>query len=336
MFRTKERERRCFWREALTVQGSVTPLVLGRVVAFGVLGLVAWLGYSAIGWDSFITLTPFEFVGVALGLLLVLRTNSGYDRWYEARKLWGGIVNQSRNLAILGLTFGPQREAWRQEFATWVAVFPHVVRHSLRGERDLSGIAELLSEEELAHVAAAEHMPMYVAARISRLLRSALESGEIDRFAFHRAEAERCALIDHLGACERILKTPLAAAFSIETRRFLFIYLALLPLALVKVVGPLTPLVIMMVAYPCLSLEQIGFDLQNPFSKSRLSHLPLDEISLAIEHNVLALASGENPPPVTTELAVDATSDVEPESELEMDREALPVPLRLKVSARTG
>ncbi len=307
-----EPPRRCFWREALTLRDSVTPLVLGRVVVFGVIGMVMWIAYSLFKWDSILTLTPFEFVGVALGLLLVLRTNAGYDRWYEARKLWGGIVNQSRNLAILGLTFGPRDERWRSEFSKWVAVFPHVVRHSLRGERDLADTSSLLGAGERELVESAEHMPMYVASRISRLLSSALESGEMDKFAFHRAETERCALIDHLGACERILKTPLASAFSIETRRFLFAYLAVLPLALVQVVGPLTPLVIMMVAYPCLSLEQIGFDLQNPFSKFRLSHLPLDEISNAIQQNVLSLAETPSKSKRALQLAEVTSEEFEP------------------------
>ncbi len=278
----------CFWSETFALHGSVTPMVLRRVVIFGVIGLAVWMlasfTHSVAGW----TVTPFEFIGVVLGLLLVLRTNSGYDRWYEARKLWGGIVNQSRNLAILGTTYGPRDERWQREFAKWTAAFPHIARHSLRGERQLDDIAKLLGGDT-PRVAAAQHMPCYVAARISRLLLEAVRAGEMNPFAFHQAEKERLMLIDHIGACERILKTPLATAFSIEIRRYLFVYLATLPLALVDKVGVLTPLFTMLIAYPLLSLDQIGVDLQNPFSKLRLSHLPLDEISSAIECNVLAL-----------------------------------------------
>lgn len=287
----------CFWSETFALHGSVTPMVLKRVVIFGAIGLGVWLAVSfthtVTGW----TVTPFEFIGVVLGLLLVLRTNSGYDRWYEARKLWGGIVNQSRNLAILGTTYGPRDERWQREFARWTAAFPHIARHSLRGERTLDDIAKLLGEET-PRAAAAQHMPSYASARISRLLLEAVRAGQMNPFAFHQAEKERALLIDHIGACERILKTPLASAFSIEIRRYLFVYLATLPFALVDKVGVLTPLFTMLIAYPLLSLDQIGVELQNPFSKMRLSHLPLDEISSAIECNVLGLLEEPTPEPV--------------------------------------
>jgi putative membrane protein len=78
---------------------------------------------------------------------------------------------------------------------------------------------------------------------------------------------------------------------SIKIRRFLFLYLLLIPLAVVDRSGYLTPILTILVAYPLLSLDQIGIELENPFSKSRLSHLPLDDISATIERNVLALDS---------------------------------------------
>lgn len=280
---------RSFWSEALALKGSVLPLVLRRVAIFGSIGLACWLIDSMVHYETGMTITPFEFVGVVLGLLLVLRTNSGYDRWYEARKLWGGIVNQSRNIAVLGLTYGPRDEKWRREFIKWTSAFPHIVRHSLRGERELDDLYEKLGEDT-PKVASAQHMPLYASSRVARLLSEAVRSGQMDPFAFHQAERERASLIDHVGACERILATPLASAFSIEIRRYLFLYLGMLPLALIDKVGAVTPLFTMLVAYPLLSLDQIGVDLQNPFSKLRLSHLPLDDISLAIENNLLAIA----------------------------------------------
>ena len=103
------------------------------------------------------------------------------------------------------------------------------------------------------------------------------------------AERERSQLIDHIGACERILKTPLARVFSIKIRRFLFLYLAILPVAIVDRCGALTVLLTMLVAYPLLSLDQIGIELENPFSKARLSHLPLEEIGATIQRNVQRL-----------------------------------------------
>jgi putative membrane protein len=130
---------------------------------------------------------------------------------------------------------------------------------------------------------------MYVANRLASLLRRALEEYDFDRFAFMQAEQQRNQLIDHIGACERILKTPLAKAFSVKIRKFLFLYLVALPFGLFDKAGMMTPTIVMLVAYPLLSLDQIGIELQNPFSARRLSHLPLNDICAAIQANLMAL-----------------------------------------------
>jgi ion channel-forming bestrophin family protein len=125
------------------------------------------------------------------------------------------------------------------------------------------------------------------------MLQQSRDNQEMDGFAFTRAEEQRSQLIDHLGACERILRTPLAKVLSIKIRRFLFLYLIALPLAIVDKSGYLTPFLTMLVAYPLLSLDQIGIELENPFCQSRLSHLPLETIGETIERNVMSL---ENAP----------------------------------------
>jgi putative membrane protein len=285
---SQDTDRRGFWLEAIAINGSVTPYVCVRVLCFGCVAAAVWFAEYELGLQTGLGVAPYEVVGVVLALLLVARTNSGYDRWYEARKLWGGIVNQSRNLAVLGLTYGPKDEAWRRDFTRWVALFPHVCRHSLRGSRDLNDIRELLGEHFQA-VESSEHMPSYVAAQLSRSLHCAAAVGAMDGFILMQAERERNQLINHIGGCERILKTPLARVFSIKIRRFIFLYLLSLPFAIVDKTGALTPLVTAFVAYPLLSLDQIGIELQNPFAKDRLSHLPLGDISRNIEKNVFAL-----------------------------------------------
>jgi putative membrane protein len=119
----------------------------------------------------------------------------------------------------------------------------------------------------------------------------------MSEFAFLQADKERAMLIDHIGACERILKTPLPGAYAIKIRRFIVLFLVTLPFALLHKLDHawLDPLVTMLVAYPLVSLDQIGVELQNPFSPRRLSHLPLDDISRAIEWNVLALLALPEP-----------------------------------------
>jgi putative membrane protein len=294
------RGNREFWREAFALQGSVTLQVWPLILTFGavavIIALLAGLIEKQLNYQIGMAVAPYEIAGAALGLLLVLRTNGGYDRWWEARKLWGGIVNQCRNLAISGLTYGPRNSSWRREFVAWSASFAHVARRSLRSERSLPELTHLIGPEAARAVERAEHMPSYVALRLASLLRSALEGREMSEFGFLQTDRERALLIDHIGACERILKTPLPTAYSIKIRRFLVLFLGTLPFALLhKLETPwLIPLVTMLVAYPLLALDRIGAELQNPFSVERVSHLPLDDISAAIERNLLALLPVED------------------------------------------
>jgi putative membrane protein len=288
-------DRRGFLSEALRLQGSVTPLVAPYVIGFGlVAGVICLISAQweiAFGMRISIEVAPFEIVGAALTLVLILRTNAGYDRWWEARKLWGGIVNQSRNLAVNALSYGPDDPSWRAQFVRWVAAFPYASRNFLRGEPAGREIAALLGDDAAEEINASAHMPSFVALRMAQDLHDACERLRMDRFAFLQIDRERAMLIDHIGACERILKSPLPLVYAIKIRRFIMLFLFVLPFALLHRLNSdwLVPLMTMFVASPLLSLDRIGVELQNPFSKANLSHLPLDEICKTIETNVMGL-----------------------------------------------
>lgn len=298
--------RQGFWREAFALQGSVTSRVMPLVLAFGLIASsicgVAWLVEWLLQVRLALEITPYEFAGAALGLLLILRTNAGYDRWWEARKLWGGIVNQSRNLAVSAMAYGPTNSEWQGKIVRWTAAFPHVARLSLRGEQPSSEIANLVGPEHADQIAMADHMPSFVALKLGDFLREACEQLQMDRFAFMQLDRERALLIDHIGACERILKTPLPRAYSIKIRRFILLFLVTLPFALLHRSNSdwLVPLITMLVAYPLLSLDQIGVELENPFSTRSLNHLPLNDISATIEQNLLAVLKVKQVDTITT------------------------------------
>jgi ion channel-forming bestrophin family protein len=290
--------RQGFWREAVALQGSITPRVIPLVLTFGLIAgatcLVSWLIEKPLQVRLALAVAPFEFAGAALAVLLVLRTNAGYDRWWEARKLWGGIVNQSRNLVISSMSYGPANPEWRDALARWTAAFPHVARHSLRGEEPSSEVSHLVGSTGCAEIATSAHMPSFVALKLADLLRDACDRFGMDRFAFIQIDRERALLIDHIGACERILKTPLPRLYSIKIRRFIVLFLLTLPLALIHRLNGdwgdwLVPVITMLVAYPLLSLDQIGIELENPFASTNLSHLPLDDICTTIESNLLGM-----------------------------------------------
>lgn len=298
-----------FWAGALILRGSVTPRVILDVCTFGVIALgvvmLEILAEQLLHVEVSVPVGPFEAAGAVLGLLLVLRTNAGYERWWEARKLWGGIVNQSRNLVIAGLNYGPQDPRWRKDLVMWAASFPHTCRRSLRYETSTPELVRLLGVKEAQRVNNAQHMPNVVAGELAKLLQQARSEG-MSELSFYEAERQRSLLIDHLGGCERIRNTPLARSSAIQVRRFILLFLATLPFAWLETfnypihVGSdigfdinarfvLIPLFVMLMSYPLLALDRIGMELQNPFDTRRVDHLPLDAICNTIEHNLIEM-----------------------------------------------
>ena len=286
-FLEKERQ---FWAEALAIAGSALPMILPRALLFGLFALAV----TAVHFDTRlpelnIELTPYEVVGGVLSILLALRTNAGYERWWEGRKLWGDLVNRSRNLAISALSYGPDDPAWRERIVRRTAAFAHAARQSLRGERAPEALARLIGPDEAGRVLAADHMPSAVAGLIGESLREARDRLDLDGYALLRIDPDRIALIDDIGGCERILKTPLPLAYRVEIRRILIAFIAASPFALLTRIGWATPIVTVLIAAPLLSLDKIGTELQDPFSKDSLNHLPLDDICATIEGNLLAM-----------------------------------------------
>lgn len=283
-----------FLRGALMWRGSITPRILPTLLWMTCypLLLVALDRY----WQPLPTMnvTPFEYTGAVLGLILVFRTNAGYDRWWEARKLWGGIVNQSRNLVVAALNYSEASNAgqirrWRKDLTKWTIAFSFAARECLRDGKDYDGLRDILTEEELLELTKANHKPLFVAGKIASLIQQARNNHYIDGFTFTRLEAQRMILIDHIGGCERILRTPMPLVYAVKARRFIFLFLLLLPFSLLEKMGFNSAFIFFLVAYPLLSLDRIGMELQNPFATTMLSHLPLTNICESIKTNCLAL-----------------------------------------------
>lgn len=295
-----------FWRDAVAWGPSITRFVLPRAVAFGLFAAVVAQLNQWFGWQG-VQVSHLQYVGGFLALLLVLRTNAGYERWWEARKLWGGIVNQSRNLAIKGLAYGPEDIEWRRRFIGWSAAFCHAARLSLRGQRAAEDLERVLGPDDAQALLAAQHMPSEVASRLAELLREARRDGRLDDFAFLEVDRERAALIDHVGGCERILKTPLPRVHSIKLRRFILLYMLGLPFAIGSPSISLMAVATVLVGYPLFAIDRIGQELESPFATDRASHLPLDLVCRTIEGNLMALLP--EPRGATTPREDDETRD---------------------------
>jgi putative membrane protein len=286
---TNREEQHYFLHGALAWHGSVTPRILLSVL---VMGLYTYgLFYLDMNYYKLprFAVTPFEYTGVVLGLVLVFRTNAGYDRWWEARKLWGAITNQIRNLLVMTWNYGESNQAWREEMMKWLVTFAFAHKESLRLQKDFDALEDWLSADEIVALQNAPHSPLFVSDKIAALLQQARSRQQFDPLILLQFEKQRAALIDSIGGNERILKTPMPLVYVIKTRRFLLTYLVLLPFSLIDEAQMMSPFIAALVAYPLLSLDRIGVELQNPFARKNLSHLPLDLICDGIKANALAL-----------------------------------------------
>src|SRR5262249_90349 len=219
-----------FWRSALAYGGSAPPQVLPHVLPFTAMAAVVTLVHSVFPRIA-VAVGPIEVSGAALALLLVLRTNAGYERWWEGRKLWGGIVNQSRHLGVVAISYGPEDSKWRGGAPRPPAGFSPPPPRGPPARRGRSpragplaapgGRRALLGAGGAGGIAAARHMPVHVALLIADHLRVACDQFEMDRFSFLEADRDLTSLLDFVGGCERIKKTPLPRAYAIQIRQFL-------------------------------------------------------------------------------------------------------------------
>lgn len=275
-----------FFKSALALKGSVTPKVMKNVSYIFIYScLVSCLCYF-FPW-IILPIGPLEYGGLIMGLILVFRINAGYDRWWEARKLWGTIVNQSRNLCIILKNYTQQDTTdWFIKVTNMISALSYTMKDNLREQANLDYLSHLIDKKNIQQLNESQHRPITLASMIAHELQVARHHHGLDHYAFLRAQKQMEQLVDAQGACERILKTPMPFVMAIKSRRFILLFLLMLPFALANVSLYISPFIVGLVSYALFSLDQIGIELQNPFSEKNLSHLPLNDICKTIEKNI--------------------------------------------------
>jgi putative membrane protein len=274
------------------LKGSMVREIVGRLFVFTLwaLGAVAIHRYvHPVGLPS----TVHGLVGVALGLLLVFRTNSSYDRFWEGRKLWGGIVNETRNLARASGVFLRERdpELYRT-LVRWTAVFPYAAASVLRGEAGLGPVSAQLPPDEVRQVSISQHLALSVSQRMSEALSEGRRRGHYNEYTQLALDQNVQQLIDYMGGCERIHKTPMPFAYMVHLRRALVLYCGSLPFALVESFGWGAVVATFLVSYVFFGIEEIGVEIEDPFGTDE-NDLPLERICSVIQGNLLALLPPE-------------------------------------------
>ncbi len=270
------------------IEGSLVREILGRVMATVVWSaVVVALYHYGPGFCRSLVIpsTGHALVGTALGLLLVFRTNSSYDRFWEGRKQWGSIVNECRNLARQSSVWLAADRSLVREIIGWTIAFPFATMQRLRNLPDMGTVLRDVSPADEVRVKSSLNGPLAVACVITSRLRSARDRGLIDGLQLSALDHNLQLLVDYSGACDRIRTTPLPFAYAVHLRRVLIVYCFTLPLALVQEFGWATIPTTLLISYSLFGVEEIGVEIEDPFGETA-NDLPIHSICLDIE-NVL-------------------------------------------------
>lgn len=264
------------WELAFAMRGSVLPHI-----ALPLLGVIALAAVMVVldhqfGMLPHIEGIPFTVFGIALSLFLSFRNNAAYDRWWEARKLWGGLLADLRSLARELEVFLPD-QTLRHRILRQSLAFLHLHRAQLRR---LTHDAE--TQARSPELLADPHPPCSALNGINTGLAAAYANNQIDGFGARTLTTRLGSIALQQAGCERIAATPLPFVYSLLIYRTTYLFCLLLPMALVGTSGWLTPLFVGIVAYVFLGLAEVTEELSHPFGTT-LNALPLDAICRSAE-----------------------------------------------------
>ncbi len=281
-------ENRRWFKIAFQLRGSVVMSVLPRSFFCGFFGLFIYLLHSyqyAVSLPALATLIP----NLVLGLLLVFRTNTAYERYWEGRKCWGTIIVNVRNLArqiwvaVEELETGDRQAkimTLRLLVAFAVATKLHLRQQPINEELD-----PLLLTAQSNQLKTINNPPLEVAFWLGDYLQAQHQRGCLSihqLVAMHKLVDN---LVEALSGCERILKTPMPLAYSIHLKQLLLLYCLSLPFQMVGNLGGWTPAVVMLISFTLFGIEEIGIEIENPFGHDP-NDLPLDTICATMIRNI--------------------------------------------------
>lgn len=221
-----------------------------------------------------------NMLGFVISLLLVFRTNTAYDRWWEGRKLWGGLVNNSRNFALkLGVILKNENDKafFRKMIPDYAAVLHTHLNDSETAQQLFDGL-----DLEIDHH---KHKPNQIAAQLFERVNALYAEGKITGDQLIILNAEIQSFTDICGACERIKNTPIPYSYSAFIKKFIFIYVLTLPFGYAFSLGYYVVPVVVFIFYVLASLELIAEEIEEPFGDDE-NDLPTRKISENIRRHV--------------------------------------------------
>jgi putative membrane protein len=235
----------------------------------------------------------FSLIAVVLSIILVFRTNSAYDRWWEGRKQWGALVNHCRNLAITANTTFPE-DAYKEkhQMAVYISNFCIAFKEHLRDGTKLEELINV-SEKELTEYASKGHVPNHISLQIHMLEHHMHLEKKITPEDHLNFKPQLQALLDILGACERIKKTPIPFSYNVFLKIFISIYGLLLPFALIPQFEYWAIPLVMIIFFAFIGLELMAEEIEEPFGLD-CNDLPTGQIAHNIKNNVFEILENKS------------------------------------------
>ena len=267
------------------------PLILAISVYSGA---VAWLEleYWKLSEQNFVRNLPVmhSLLGFAISMLLVFRTNTAYDRWWEGRKLWGSLVNNSRNLAMkLSVLLPSEETVQRSFFRKMIPAYAYALHNHLHKEKTR---IELFEEEEHKHVFQSidhqKHVPNQLALLMYRHIQDLHKEGRLSAEQLLYLNTELQSFTDICGACERIKNTPIPFSYSVFIKKIIFFYIMTLPFGYVFQLGYYIIPVVAFIFYVLASLELIAEEIEDPFGGDQ-NDVPTQVLAQNIHRHVAEL-----------------------------------------------
>jgi putative membrane protein len=280
-------------RLAFQVKGTVIVTIYHRVIFFGLFGgFVSLLYYLDFPVSQ--PILGSVIPSIVLGLLLVFRTNTAYDRFWEGRKAWGDIINNVRNLARLMIVSVDEKslEDRKEKVAALrlLVAFAVATKLHLRSLPVNSELEELMLESRYITLLTMNHPPLEIAFWIGDYLQQQCNSHRLNNYQLITMQELINSMVDNLGVCERILKTPIPLAYTIHLKQLLILYCLLLPFQLVENLGWATGVITGVISFTLFGIEAIGLEIENPFGFDD-NDLPLNAICDTMKRNIEDLIS---------------------------------------------
>ncbi|ENQ3105712.1 hypothetical protein ACEOWJ_001695 [Bacillus cereus] len=280
-------------KQIFTLKGTIIKNIFKQIIVYTCISIcIVLINYY---FGIHINSTPWVIVGGALGLLLVFRTNTAYDRYWEGRKLFGGVGNSTRNLAVSFLCYwdskGNTMDKEKLKFLHLLIAFPKLAKQHLRDEKNLSEIKDLLelcSDKDKEMLVRSNYLPLTIIFMLKAVITKGLKSGQLPPNTLMNMEDELDNLLNSIGGCDRIKATPIPFAYYAHIKSLLIIFCGTLSIGLVDSMGWFTIMATMFISFAFLGIEAIGVEIEDPFGQDS-NDLPLEEICMGIEKHLLNL-----------------------------------------------